>query len=122
MTLDSNVKALLTISVVWEQYTGQDDYGDPSFAASKTKLCWLEPSARNLSTMLVIRRNDETVYDPHVNMYFDMDDADVQAMDLRDRFTLPATSERPAAVSSRPAHMDVLYNEVGTAWLKVVSL
>ena len=81
MALDRNLAALLTVDVSYQRKTGVDKHGQDTWAAPVTLKCYPAFGARQ------IQRPDGTIYTSTQALYFDANDATVQAFQLGDKFT-----------------------------------
>lgn len=124
-TVDSNILGLMNQTVAWEGYAGTSTtYGEPNWNAPKNKTCYMEAKGLSGEAVAKVSRADDTVYDPKYQLYFDANDADVQAFTMKDRFTIRSTALGATAeiMRSRPKGMDLLVGPQGEAWIKIVTL
>lgn len=88
VSLPLDVKALMTVPVLWEAFTGFDVFAQPNaYAAGITLYCWQELHGLSDAGMKPHRHIDETIVEPIYNLFFDGDDARVLTFTLYDRFT-----------------------------------
>lgn len=113
MPLDENLKLLLASTISWQACTGQDVYGDESYAAAVELPCHIEESVD------AVRTPDTTELVPRHCVYFDANDAHAQTFTLRDRFTAPGIA---GGQPTQPVKINPVYGPGGDAWIVEVTL
>ena len=119
MALDSNLAALLTVDVQWAGKSGNDGYGQDTWAAPVTLKCY--PAFGSMQ----VSRKDGSVYTSDQSLYFDANDANVATFQLGDRFTSVgiAGGETLEAVSIEPNYSPgPSLNAPMVAWIVEVRL
>lgn len=117
--LDQNIVSAMQNTVSWEAYQSQDGHGDVTYAAPVVLSCWVEEAGLS-GGMLGLRQAHADVVDAEVELYFDGNDARVQAFTLNDRFTV--STETAAAKAVQPVRINVFRGPVNDYWVTVVSL
>ena len=108
-------------TVGWEKFSSTNTYGDPSYAASVSKACFIEGRGYGADGVARVQRSDETVQDPQVECYFDANDADVATFSMNDRFTI--TNEMgEVTLRSQPDAITRFVGSAGEPWILVVAL
>jgi hypothetical protein len=119
VALDSNLAALLTVDVQWQGKTGNDGYGQDTWAAPVTLKCYPAYGAAQ------VQRGDGTVYVSDQSLSFDASDTHVQTFQLGDRFTSVgiAGGQTMEAVAIEPNYSPgPSLNAPMTAWIVEVRL
>lgn len=119
--LDPNIKALMTETVIWEQFASMDVYGDQSYSPGIPKLAWVEAHGMFGGGVVLRETKDERTQDAMVDIYFDAADPDVLAFDVKDRFTVTNLDDR-ASYSLTPDSINTWHGPDGNPWVRVVSL
>lgn len=78
--LDTNLGALLTVSVNYSKKTGTDANGQDTWAAPVALKCY--PAFGSME----VQRKDGSIYTSDQSLYFDASNATVQGFQLGDRF------------------------------------
>ncbi len=121
MALDADIAVLMTNTVSWEAYTGQNVAGENTYAAAKTKSCWIEEARPLTGGVVLTEHAGETTADPSIDVFLDANDPDVVAMRMEDRFTVAAGVEAGSIpLVQNPKFMTIFYGQYGEPWVKSV--
>lgn len=86
-SLPPEIKALMTVPIVWEQFDGFDGHAEPSYEPPYTLYCFQEAHGSGSGGLDVVRHADGTTVVPTWDFYFDGDNYDAEQFTVYDRFT-----------------------------------
>lgn len=116
----------MTVTIPWEPVAagGPDGYGEWTYGPAQNLRCWIEPHSGGQSFgETAIRRSDETVVEPIIDVYFDGDDPLARTIKLWDRFTPGVIASEGKALQAK--HVETLYGppfDNRRPWLIIVML
>lgn len=119
------IKAMMTVPVVWESWDGFDGHAEPSYAPAITLYCFQEAhGGPGRSGGLMAERDASiTTVEPRWDLFFDPDQPNVRSIKLYDRFTPGGVGAE--AQSLQAVRVNTFYGppfDNRYPWLVVVSL
>ncbi len=101
--MDAQLRQWLQESVTWEQFVGNDTYGQPTYAAGVVLACFVDGGDR------VIRNAAGDTIIAKASIMFDAT-TQTEGFTVEDYFTLPGGAKY------RPLTVNTLYDEKGRVW------
>ena len=100
------IKAMMTVSVLWEQFIGFDGHAEPSYAPGIELKCFREAHSLIQTGNEALRTATNTTATPDYDLYFACDNSYAQEFSLYDRFTVggvgvdDAVTQQPFAINT----------------------
>lgn len=118
MGAPAEITNLMTNTVTWERFIGQDGHAVEKYAAPLTVPCWFEEKGMSGGTQRVTQPG-KTTMQPLIDIYMDCDQIDASEVTLRDRFTYFVNGQK---FFSQPDRLNIGYGPDGSPWTLVVTL